>query len=97
MIEDLELFKGPLKEIMEKELAVGNEIKEIWHGDWPYEGVVVVSLKKPFLVQIEKELPDVEFRNINDIHYWKAEYYDKKYNMMLICSFASPDDLKYEF
>ena len=30
MIEDLELFKGPLKEIMEKELAVGNEIKEIW-------------------------------------------------------------------
>ena len=97
MTKDLELFIGPLREIMEKELAAGNEIRETWHGDWPYKGVVAVSLKKPFLTPVEKNLPDIMFYNLNDIHYWKAEYYDKKNNMMLICNFTSPDDLNYEF
>lgn len=38
-----------------------------------------------------------DFFNLNDVHYWKAEYYDRKNNTMLICSFTSPDDLEYEF
>ena len=32
MIEELALFKGPLREILEKELVAGNEIKETCHG-----------------------------------------------------------------
>lgn len=38
-----------------------------------------------------------DFFNLNDVHYWKAEYYDRKNNTMLIYSFTSPDDLEYEF
>ena len=97
MIEELALFKGPLREILEKELVAGNEIKETWHGDWPYEGVVVINLKKPFLTPVEKNLPGVDFFILNDVHYWKAEYYDRKNSTMLICSFTSQDELEYEF
>lgn len=86
---DIDLFCDPLKTILENELHAGNEIKETWQGGWPYPHVTVVSLTKMFQSPIMNNIQNVVFREVNDIHYWKAEYYDTKNNMLLVCGFLT--------
>ena len=83
-------FTGALKNILEAELAAGNEIDETLCG-WPCGGLCI-ALKKPFLTPIQRNLADVVFSNINDPHYWKADYTDKALNQMLICGFGGIPD-----
>lgn len=90
-------FCGPLKEILLRELENGNRVHETWQGPWPYPNAISIALAKPFQTEVRKDIEDVIFTNINDMHYWKAQYYDKRNNMLLICNFSSPDDLKYDF
>ena len=82
----VEEFHGKLKEILDAELESGNSIREAWCGDWP-KGVSVIYLQKAFKTTIQRNLDSIEFRNINDYHYWKAEYDDKINKQMLICGF----------
>ena len=89
----VEAFHGKLKEILDAELESGNMIIEAWCGDWP-KGVSVISLKEPFKTTIQKNLDAIEFRNINNPHYWKAEYDDKINKQMLICGFGYIGDFR---
>jgi len=82
-------FHGELKMILDKELEAGNKITETWHGDWTYKDISAISLKDPFKTRIQRNLDDIVFRNINDPHYWKAEYFDSKNKLLLVCGFGS--------
>ncbi|MBR2690477.1 MAG: hypothetical protein IKE42_21720 [Aquamicrobium sp.] len=62
---------SPLQAILEAELARGNTIVEI--GEWPPQCRLLVMLAQQF--HSSYPLADgVEFREIGDPHYWKAEY-----------------------
>ena len=82
-------FCGELKKILMQELASGNTIFETWKGNWPFPSNTVILLNKPFITPLQSNIEGVEFHNINDPHYWKAEYYDKINNMLLGCKFGS--------
>jgi hypothetical protein len=80
-------FSGKLNEILQLELEAGNEIAETYEGDWPYLNSVMIFLNKPFITPIQRDLIDIKFRNVNDPHYWKAEYVDLTNRMWLCCGF----------
>ena len=77
-------FSVSLKRILDKEIALGNNIVETSEG-WPHANSIMVFLEKPFFenYQIEK----IEYRHINDPYYWKAEYFDGELNHTLACKF----------
>jgi len=81
---DILKFSGSLKTILDKELENGNEIVETSNG-WPNENSIIAFLKRPFILTYKSE--PVEYRELNDPHYWKAEYYDKNKNHLLVCRF----------
>ena len=82
---------GKLYEILQLELKAGNEIVETYEGDWPYPNSIMIFLGKPFKTSIQRELTDIKFNNINDPHYWKAEYVDLNNKMWLCCKFDGPN------
>jgi hypothetical protein len=82
--QNLEDFSSELTKILIQEIENGNEIVETSKG-WPNQNAIIVILKKPFIK--EYKIKNVEFRNINDIHYWKDEYYDSSTNHLLACKF----------
>ncbi|MFC0344097.1 hypothetical protein [Epilithonimonas hispanica] len=77
-------FSKELTEILNREIKLGNQIAETSKG-WPQEDAIIIFLDKPFKKQYKFE--NIEFRNIDDPHYWKAEYYDKSNNHILACKF----------
>ncbi len=80
-----------LKNIFDKEIVAGNEVVETYIGDWPYQDTTMVFLKKPFLTPIQRSIPGVEYRLINDPHYWKAQYHDLESKTLLCCKFDGPN------
>jgi hypothetical protein len=85
MKEHIEGLSEKLKAILHNELLLGNVITETWEG-WPTDSIVVF-LKKPFRTNIKKIDKELEYREINDRHYWKAEIHDRKSNRILLCGF----------
>jgi len=81
----LESLPTCLQVILKEELKAGNEIDEISKGDWPDKNSILIFLKKPFLTPIRQNLPYVEYRLINDPHYWKAEYHHQTSKILLCC------------
>jgi len=82
--EHIKKFSKPLTEILNSELLLGNKIAETSDG-WPTPKTIIVFLNKPFK---KKYLSSkIEFREINDPHYWKSEYFDKKTNHILACKY----------
>ena len=86
---DIENFTGELKNILDMELSAGNKICETYNGDWPFPNSIMIFLDKPFITPIRRDISGIEFRNVNDPHYWKAEYHDKILNMFLCCNFGN--------
>lgn len=82
--QNLEDFSSELTKILIQEIENGNEIVETSKG-WPNQNGIIVILKKPFIKKYK--IKNVEFRNINDIRYWKDEYYDISTNHLLACKF----------
>jgi len=82
--EHIDNFSSILTKILNQELEFGNEIVETSKG-WPEENTIIVFLKKPFIK--EYNLENTEYRNINDPHYWKAEYFDLSTKHVLVCRF----------
>ncbi|WP_280151985.1 hypothetical protein [Piscinibacter sp. XHJ-5] len=75
---------SPLQAILEAELAAGNEVAEV--SSWPPKCSLLVILRHPFNSK-HTAAAGVEFAEINDSHYWKAEY---RYNggaQVLACGF----------
>ncbi len=77
-------FSDTLKIILSSEIKYGNEIVETSKG-WPDNDSIIIFLKKPFLKTYQAK--NVEYRDVNDRHYWKAEYMDKSVNHILACKF----------
>ena len=86
--KDVDDFKGELRLILYKELKKGNEIVETYRGDWPNKDTLMIFLKRPFITHINIELEGITYSEINDRHYWEAQYYDEKNNQFLICKFG---------
>ena len=82
-------FSKALLEILDEELLKGNCICETFKGDWPYKNPEskMIFLAKPFCFKPQKELKGIKYIEVNDPHYWKAEYYDTNDNSFLCCKF----------
>ena len=78
-----------LKEILEEELKAGNEIVETSEGGFTYASreQIFIFLKYPFKTKIRNNLKGITYIEINDRHYWKAEYTDEKNHQTLACNF----------
>lgn len=77
-------LSSKLKQILKSELTKGNIISETSKG-WPKESSVFIVLSQPF--KEKYNLESVKFEEINDKHYWKAEYRDLEANHLLVCKF----------
>lgn len=61
----------PFRAILDAEIARGNHVRETWEG-WPENGTGVI-LARSF--GADYPLQDgVQYRYVNDPHYWRAEY-----------------------
>lgn len=78
-----------MKEILEKELEAGNEIVEASQGRFTNASTehIFIFLKYPFKTKIQNNLNEIIYKEINDRHYWKAEYTDEKNHQTLACNF----------
>jgi hypothetical protein len=83
--QDIEELCSELKKLLDAELSAGNEIVETWRG-WPKPESIGVMLSHPFKEKHEV-IPSVVFREIDDRHWWKAEYYFEPRNHILACRF----------
>ncbi|MEC7608789.1 MAG: hypothetical protein VX964_01325 [Verrucomicrobiota bacterium] len=70
----LSRLKGPLKEILDAEMAAGNEILEI-SSKWPMPEVNV-WFKNPLTDKYEKAYPSLQYSFLGDPKNWLEEYVD---------------------
>lgn len=75
-----------LKSILDAEMECGNTVEETYQG-WASEEHIFVRLKYPFKTDIRRDIQGVTYREIDDRHYWKAEYDDEEDHQTLACSF----------
>jgi hypothetical protein len=62
-------FVGVLKTILEMELKAGNKIVETYESKdskFPMPNATMIFLGQSFITPIQENLPNIEFRNIND-------------------------------
>jgi RimJ/RimL family protein N-acetyltransferase len=69
----LEKLHPLLKEILRREIAAGNEVTETG-GGWPDRDSVFVRLKDRFRVDHTPLPAGVQYLELNDPHWWKAEF-----------------------
>jgi RimJ/RimL family protein N-acetyltransferase len=62
-----------LAELLRAELAAGNEIAETG-GGWPDPDSVFVRVRYPFRARPDPLPEGVQYLELNDPHWWKAEY-----------------------
>jgi hypothetical protein len=75
-----------LRTILDAELAAGNTIAAASRGVGK-PTAVHVALRRPFLT-LQSSLPSfVTYREINDPHWWKAEYEHSATGHLLVCRF----------
>jgi hypothetical protein len=82
--EHIDHFSTTLTKILEREIRLGNQIVETSKG-WPKEETIIIFLRKPFIDNYKND--NIEYRNMDDPHYWKAAYFDKITNHILACKF----------
>lgn len=73
-----------LKEILDLELAAGNEIIET-SLDWPEMGSVMIRLRNPFVRRPVSMPKGVSYLEPNDPHWWRAEYSTRNPAHILAC------------
>jgi len=78
-----------MKEILENELEAGNEIIETWRGRFTNDSNdhIYIFLKYPFKAKIQYNLKGITYIEINDRHYWKAQYTDEENRETIACKF----------
>lgn len=82
--EHIDNFSSTLTTILNQEIELGNEIIETSQG-WPEQETIIIFLKKPFLGNYK--IKNTEYRNVDNPHYWKAEYFHSSTNHVLACKF----------
>ena len=85
----IDKLSSEMKEILKKELEAGNEIVETSQGRFTNASTehIFIFLKYPFKTKIQNNLNGIIYKEINDRHYWKAEYTDEKNHQTLACIF----------
>ena len=78
-------FSEKLSGILNAEIKHGNEIHATSMGCL-FEGAIMIQMKRQFR-RLYHCLPGIEFRVLNDPHYWKEEYFDTATKHLLICPF----------
>jgi len=78
------ILSQSLKEILTAEIIYGNKVIETSEC-WPKANSIIIFLEKPF--HKIYSLYNIEFKEINDPHYWKSEYYDNLSEQILACRF----------
>ena len=69
----LEKLHPLLKEILRREITAGNEVAETG-GGWPDRDSVFVRLRDPFRTDRSVLPSGVQYTELNDPHWWKAEF-----------------------
>ena len=82
--EHLDKFSTTLKGILDAELKLGNTVAETGEG-WPTDNGIIVFLRVPFKGRYSMQ--QIEFREINDPHYWLSEYFDHTTGHILACKY----------
>jgi hypothetical protein len=82
--EHIDNFSLTLTKILKQELKLGNKIVETSKG-WPDNDTIIIFLGEPF--KTTYDIDNIEYRNIDDPHYWKAEYFDTSTKHVLACKF----------
>ena len=80
----LDRLSPRLKAIVAEEVAAGNRVSETSQG-WPYPETVFVGMAKPFTKKYD--VSGLAYTELNDRHYWKAEYLDEATKHLLVCRF----------
>jgi hypothetical protein len=75
-----------LRAISDAELAAGNTISEASRGAG-MPNAVYVGLRRPFQCRQLAMPAGVAFREINDPHWWKAEFEHAATGDLLVCRF----------
>lgn len=73
-----------IETILKAEIAQGNRIVESSKG-WPEKESTLLILERPF--HRKYRINNLEYREINDRHYWKEEYYDNTNKQTIGCGF----------
>ena len=79
-----EFRSSGLCEFLSRELAAGNQIVE--RGKWG--DIEMVFLELPFRTPPPNASSGLEFRDVNDPHYWLAEVFSKATRETLACRYA---------
>lgn len=87
IIKNNKLYKlsNELEKILYNELKAGNTIREISVGGFGDEKHLYIFLNKTFINK--KNYNNIKYIEINDPHYWKAEYTDIKNKQTIACTF----------
>lgn len=86
--DHIEMFSERLKNILNNEIKLGNEI--VWtEKDWARKNEITILLKYQFSQRYHL-FPGIEYEEINNPHYWKAQYFDSSNSHMLACNFFLP-------
>jgi hypothetical protein len=75
-----------LRLLLDAELAAGNRVAETGAG-WPNPSSILVMLAHPFRCTPSSLPPGVEYLEVNDTHWWKAEYHHLPTGHLLACRF----------
>ncbi len=76
-----------LKALLQLELAAGNRIVDSGSG-WPEKESVLLLLERPFLARPAALPAGVVYREVNDPHWWLAEYGSERPVQILGCRFG---------
>ena len=85
----IEELTPQLKSILQNELESGNIICETYQGPFSKDSSqqLMIFLRYPFKSPIRRDILGIVYREINDPHYWKAEYADVANHQTLACHF----------
>ena len=75
-----------LRELLNAELAAGNSVVEYRTGLYAADAVLV-RLAKAFRAPPKNMPAGVEYREVNDPHWWKAEYFRPATKHCIACGF----------
>lgn len=85
-VGDIGRLSPVLRTLLDAELAAGNEVQDTG-ADFPRPGSFLVRLRRRFRA-IPAELPaGVVYRELNDVHWWQAEYEHTPAGHYLVCGF----------
>lgn len=82
----LESLHPKLRNILDRELHIGNEIREISAG-WPTPTSILVILKYAFKTASTSHTDGLVYKELNDPHYWFAEFFHEETNQIVACPF----------